>query len=205
MNALTTRLLRGIGVLAASGTTFGVVVLWRVQPEGHAASAKTSGVKEIARLGRHNGVIVRLNFSRSGNYLCSASDDRTIKVWKRAAERDEYSLHRSFDGPTRVWDCAILDAIDSSQGACSLYSSGEDGICRIYDLRSGDLQSTMKGHLGCVWRTALANTTRLVATAGEDSTIKIWPIVEGGETQNDADTCRWLCSIGNECPGEETR
>jgi hypothetical protein len=116
-------------------------------------------------------VVVRVCFADGGDHLCSASDDRTIKVWRRRGrppqrerspgmaggepgqdEQEEpcYQLHRSFAGPCRVWDCAILrpshpgvagsgggdlapPAVDGGGG--SMFSFGEDGVCRVYHLR----------------------------------------------------------------------
>jgi WD40 repeat protein len=185
-------------ILVASGTPFGAVILWKFSlPEDDCLTALQPcehRPAEIARLGGHNGVIVRVSFSASGDILCSASDDRTIKVWERT-DVGAYALRHSICGPSRVWDCAIHSGF-GEHGAGVLFSCAEDGVCRVYCLISGSLQVAMKGHHGCVWRAAIAHASNLVATAGEDSSIKIWPVDHQASLADDA-TSKWLCSVGD--------
>jgi WD40 repeat protein len=49
-----------------------------------------------------------------------------------------------------------------------------------YSLRSGELELSMHGHLGCVWRGALAPRRRVLVTAGEDASLKVWPLAAAG-------------------------
>jgi len=163
------------GVLVASGTVFGSVVLWKLSLPGEAGQGEATAT-ETARLGPHPGVIVRLAFSRDGTSLCSASDDRSVKVWRRGqdghyAERQTLEGHRA-----RVWDCVPTNSSDEA-GAEAVVSCGEDGTCRVWDMESGHQLVSMEGHLGRLWRVSVAAGHRLVATAGEDSSIKVWPLL----------------------------
>ena len=164
-------------VLVASGTVFGSVVLWTVSlpPCGTAGEAKAT---ETARLGPHTGVIVRLTFSADGSSLCSASDDRSVKVWLRGSDGLYMERHTLQAHLARVWDCVAVpggNGVDTDPGV--VVSCGEDGTCRVWNMESGQPFVSMEGHLGRLWRTCVAPERQLVATGGEDSSIKIWPLL----------------------------
>eukprot|EP01046_Picozoa_sp_COSAG06_P008943 COSAG06_NODE_458_length_15468_cov_5.851074_10_plen_425_part_01 len=160
--------------LVASGTVFGSVVLWKVSLPSE-ADASVATATEIARLGPHPGVIVRLAFSADGTSLCSASDDRSVKVWRRGTD-GQYTERHTLEGHlARVWDCVAA----TSQCATheTVVSCGEDGTCRVWDMASGQQLVSMEGHLGRLWRSSVATELQLVATGGEDSSIKVWPLL----------------------------
>eukprot|EP01043_Picozoa_sp_COSAG02_P016460 COSAG02_NODE_725_length_18021_cov_392.218279_3_plen_756_part_00 len=187
------------GVLVASGTVFGSVVLWKVGLPGGAGQGPATAT-ETARLGPHPGVIVRLAFSRDGTSLCSASDDRSVKVWRRGSDGC-YTEHHTLEGHrARVWDCVATNSSNGT-GTEAVVSCGEDGTCRVWDMQSGHQLVSMEGHLGRLWRVSVAAEHRLIATAGEDSSIKVWPLLGANSQDHREESTRSYTLTDGQSPG----
>jgi WD40 repeat protein len=58
-------------------------------------------------------------------------------------------------------------------------SASEDGIVRIWDSATADLQRSLKGHAHDVVGVAFSPDGKLVASASEDKTVKIWDTATG--------------------------
>ena len=73
---------------------------------------------------------------------------------------------------SRIWKLAQLQDND---GSMVLASSSEDATCKIWKVNSDEQKevTTLKGHIGRNVR-ALSTNGDLVATGGEDGSVKVW-------------------------------
>ncbi|MGL5810671.1 MAG: WD40 repeat domain-containing protein [Nocardioides sp.] len=62
-----------------------------------------------------------------------------------------------------------------------LVSGGEDGLVRLWDLKSRTLTRTLSGHTGWVHSVAISPDSSLVASAGEDNVIRLWAVADGSQ------------------------
>jgi WD40 repeat protein len=130
-----------------------------------------------------------------GNEHPSAKDS-TIKLWDLATGR----LVRSFEGhrvaqSEKVWvgghfttsvdNVSVNSVAVSPTGASILSGSGQfaggpaESTVKLWDLASGRLLRTFKGHLASVRAVAFAGDETHVASASEDDTIKLWDTRSG--------------------------
>ncbi|MFF1787681.1 NB-ARC domain-containing protein [Kitasatospora sp. NPDC058243] len=64
--------------------------------------------------------------------------------------------------------------VSVSTGAVLAASGGEDGTVKVWDLVSHRLVTSVHGHTGWVFATALTGDASLLASAGEDGVIRFW-------------------------------
>lgn len=114
----------------------------------------------------HTDWVWSVAFSPCAPILATASDDRSVKLWDaRSGE-----LLQTFDvnsGRGRGFSVAF----DPSG---EMIASGGGEAVKLWDVRSGKLRRTLEGHTGNVANVAFSREGQLLATRGEDSTIRIW-------------------------------
>ncbi|XP_062515131.1 tRNA (34-2'-O)-methyltransferase regulator WDR6-like isoform X2 [Corticium candelabrum] len=157
----------------ASGTVFNDILLWPL-------AGREMNATVAARLQGHEGVIFSIQFSKNGDMLCSASDDRSIRLWNITAVLNNKgtkeigqlpSLVSVLYGHTaRVWDAQFVSNY--------VVSVGEDATCRIWDSTSQRLcLHTFTGHKGRgIWSLAVNETLQIAATGGGDTSIRLWSL-----------------------------
>jgi len=143
--------------------------------EGHAASVRA------------------VTFSPDGLYIASASDDRTIRVWRNSGKAEalpppadsqtvqqetssqNMSDTRELTGHTNgVWSVAV-----SPDGASIVSGSVDDSI-RVWDLETGkERLSPLLGHTKSVYSVAISSDGRLIASGSADKTVRLWDLKTG--------------------------
>ncbi len=150
--------------------------------------------------GGHRALVKAIAFTPDGNFLVSASDDKTIRVWDW---RSGISLRtiRGQIGPGQEGKVFALDV--SPDGATiaaagwfgpSVGDSPPYGDVRLFDLRSGRLVSVLKGNPWVVHDVAFSPDGTRLAAAGQEGFVYLWKKDEAGawqpETRLDGDSLR---------------
>lgn len=167
-------------ILVLAGTIFNKIVIWDF----------LDGITYDIITG-HEGVLFKVNWSRNGYFLVSASDDRTIRLWKHSSLKEisnqnpfisgekissltikndgKYeNVFSSFGHTARLWDCRISDQY--------VISSSEDCTCRVWDINGKNL-TVLSGHNGKhIWSIDIFKN--IIVTGGNDSSVKIWNLNE---------------------------
>jgi WD40 repeat protein len=116
----------------------------------------------------HSGRVPALEFMNE-DLIASGSEDCSIKIWSIPTGTTQMTINTGQD----VWSLSMLN--DGSHLASGLFS----GNVNIYNINTGSLKASLKGHTGKVNDLALFTTndkskSDLLASSSDDSTIRIW-------------------------------
>jgi len=146
------------GRTLAAGGPDGLVKLWDV----------ASG-KEGSPLGGHTGVVRCVAFNPDGTLLASGGEDKSVR------------LHDLASGGTRTFKMpgAVNDVAFSPDGRrLAAVTDAPDAAVRLWDLAT-EAETTWNGHTGHVHGLAFSPSAPLLATCGEDATVRLWDLTGG--------------------------
>jgi WD40 repeat protein/serine/threonine protein kinase len=148
---------------------------------------------QLALKGHTHGV-TNVAFSADGDFLATAGEDGTVKVWQLSVDRDG----RKFWDPARNPEPLTLqghsDAVRLvvfSRDGKRLASASEDHTVKVWDLpppaeRSGltkplEAVATLSGHTAAVRSVAFRPDGKVVVSGSADRTVRVWDVAGGTE------------------------
>jgi WD40 repeat protein/serine/threonine protein kinase len=148
------------GRTLVAGADNGTVKRWDV----------ASGKEQIPLAG-HAGAVRCVAFSPDAARVASGGEDKTIHVQRLVdGSAQKFSMPNAVNDVAFSWDGRTLAAVcDAPQSA----------VC-LWDMETGK-ETTWTGHEGRVHGLAFSPTAPLLATCGEDGTVRLWNL-EGGST-----------------------
>ncbi|XP_078066061.1 tRNA (34-2'-O)-methyltransferase regulator WDR6 isoform X2 [Mustelus asterias] len=165
-------------LVLVSGTVFNQLVLWRME----GPTNEDGRVRTQRRISGHSGVIFSLHYRQEKGILASASDDRSVRLWKvgnlcqdlkggDGGADTAQCLLQLYGHQSRVWAVRLLEDC--------IVSVGEDSACIVWSY-DGEIVNCFRGHKGRSVRALAANEDKgFLVTGGADSGIRLWKIQKG--------------------------
>ncbi|KAL2610086.1 hypothetical protein R1flu_028659 [Riccia fluitans] len=149
-----------------SGSSDRTIKLWVF--EGIASeSGEAAKLTSRAVVAAHDKDINALAIAPNDSLVCSASQDRTAKVWKLPELTPVITLTGHKRG---VWS-AEFSPVDQ----CVMTGSGDKTI-RIWSLTDGSCLKTFEGHTASVLRASFITRGTQIISVGADGLVKLWTI-----------------------------
>jgi WD40 repeat protein/serine/threonine protein kinase len=127
-------------------------------------------LQERAQLHHPYAQMVSVAFSHDGKTLAvGGTEGGRILLWDLTTRKQKYELS-SYEGST-------IRSMSFSPDDTVLASVEDDGLIRLWDVRSARLLASERGHTERVWSAAFALDSGWLATAGQDGTVKLWHVL----------------------------
>ena len=124
----------------------------------------------LSVLNHHTDKVRSVVFHPQGNTLISASQDNTICLWIMSPHGVE--LSKKFD-LSRECKHFLLRAIAISPDGKMLATGNDDGVVRLWDLKTSKFSKEFPSHNGWIRSLAFSPNGKWLASASEDETIRI--------------------------------
>ncbi|HBL58870.1 MAG TPA: hypothetical protein DDZ80_10235, partial [Cyanobacteria bacterium UBA8803] len=120
-------------------------------------------MRERNQFSGHQGAVNSVSFSPNGNYLATASEDGTARLW------DEYGHPLA----ELIGHQGKVRCVSFSPNGEYLATASEDGTARLWDL-AGHLVTELIGHQAWVGSISFSPNGEYLATASEDGSARLW-------------------------------
>ncbi|MDJ0705361.1 MAG: hypothetical protein QNJ46_18925 [Leptolyngbyaceae cyanobacterium MO_188.B28] len=128
-------------------------------------------VSEHNQLEGHEDTVYSVDFSPDGQFIATASRDKTVKLWSQNGRE-----HLTIKGHTDK-----VRSVSFSPNGQTLATASEDNTVKLWNLEGEELH-TLIGHDDKVHSVSFSPDGQTIATASEDGTAKLWSL-NGQEIQ----------------------
>ena len=122
--------------------------------------------------------VSQIVFSRDGKLLASAGEDRMVRLWDVQTGKELRKLegHSGAQGKGIAGGQIVTSVALSPDGKMLASAAAFENTVRLWDVASGRQLRTIKGHTGTVRRVVFHPSGKMLATASDDHTVKLWEV-----------------------------
>lgn len=106
--------------------------------------------------------------------ILTGSGDKSIKLWSLS----DYTCIRTFEGHSNsvlkvIW-LNMPEKSEQSKKPVLFATAAGDGLVKVWDANSGEVESTLDNHEDRVWALAVNRKTNMIVSGSGDSTVSFW-------------------------------
>ncbi len=116
----------------------------------------------------HSDAVYTIAWSPDGKYIVSGGADRTVQVWEAATGKNVYT----YRGHTGLLN--TVSTVAWSPTGNRVVSGSTDKTVHVWDATTGDNVYIYRGHTGPIYTAQWSSDATYIASAGGDSTVRIW-------------------------------
>ncbi len=129
--------------------------------------------KEIAQFVGHDKSVTDVSWLPDGKRFVSTSYDATVRVWEVATKEEMMRMS--------VEDRGWMYTVAVSPNGRYVIQGGDDQLGRVWDLETGELVMTLKGHTERIWSAEFSPDGKRILTGSYDNTARLWDAKRGEE------------------------
>ena len=131
----------------------------------------------VRRLNRHTGYCVSLDFSADGTRLASGSRDGSAIIWSTDTWKATQTLRNPDPGTVYSGgETGMVDDVAFSPDGKTLAMASREGNVLLWDVATGKLLETLKGHSSSVSALVFSPDGRTLASGSVDQTVRLWNV-----------------------------
>ena len=125
----------------------------------------------------HTDIVNSVSFSPDGQYICSGSDDNTVRLWNVNTGENILILEGHTDPVLSVSFSPVLDKKSIYK---NLICSGSiDNTVRLWNVETGKRIHILKGHTDLVKSVKFSPNGELICSGSGDNTVRLWDVKTG--------------------------
>ncbi|HEX6228246.1 MAG TPA: TIR domain-containing protein [Solirubrobacterales bacterium] len=127
----------------------------------------------------HHGLINAVAVDGAGDLVLTAGQDGTVRLWGLDGTLERVLGAEGGEEPGEGSGGAPLRTAAFDPAGKRLIAGGDDGVARIWDVRSGRLEHALLAHDGAIERVNFSPDGELAVTAGNDGAAVVWDADRG--------------------------
>ena len=120
------------------------------------------------------GIVGDTGSAAGKGLILTGSGDKTLKIWNLS----DYSCLRTYEGHTnsvlKVAWLNLQNPEERNKRHVQVASAGGDGLVKVWDASTGEVECTLDNHEDRVWALAVHPRTNMIVSGSGDSTVTFW-------------------------------
>jgi WD40 repeat protein/tetratricopeptide (TPR) repeat protein len=130
----------------------------------------------IHRLKAHMSYCYALDFTKDAALLASGSADGTAIIWSTATWKETQTLRNPDHDDQRGFSRSLVGDVAFSPDGKTLAMASYGGNLHLFDVATGKLLETLKGHADAVHAVEFSPDGRTLASGSSDQTVRLWNV-----------------------------